>query len=55
MRDVLYVRLLLLVLSLLTGCVDVRLYACSAALDYVVTSPALRAAMFFFFVLSTCT
>ena len=29
--------------------VDARLYACSAALDYVVTSPALRAAMFFFF------
>ena len=28
--------------------VDARLYACSAALDHVVTSPALRAAMFFF-------
>jgi len=53
-RDVLYVRLLLLVLSLLTGCVDVRLYACSAALDYVVTSPALRAAMFFFLGLGAC-
>jgi len=34
--------------------VDARLYACSAALDHVVTSPALRAAMFFFGGLRAC-